>query len=117
MHAELKINVILNEENRGYGWQRITTLSVSRRRCSVFMTWATTALFVIRTPFGSPVVPLVYIIVQMSSLFFAGSRGFELSCARIECHSNRSDEVQENVHLRNFRQKLSDHRMEDLPMK
>uniref|UniRef100_A0A0A9EWH6 Uncharacterized protein n=1 Tax=Arundo donax TaxID=35708 RepID=A0A0A9EWH6_ARUDO len=31
------------------------------------------ALFVIITPFGSPVVPLVYMIVQISSFCFLGS--------------------------------------------
>jgi hypothetical protein len=39
----------------------------------VVVTPATIALFVIITPFGSPVVPLVYMIVQMSSCFLGSS--------------------------------------------
>lgn len=37
------------------------------------------ALFVNFTPFGSPVVPLVYIIVQMSSFFLGGSLQFTVA--------------------------------------
>ena len=50
----------------------LTTLSVSLSRCSVVMTLAMIALFVIITPLGSPVVPLVYMIVQISSFCFLG---------------------------------------------
>ena len=63
-----------------------TTLSVSKSRWSVDNTSAIIAAFVRMTPFGSPVVPLVYIIVQMSVFCFGGSSSFELPWNQVGWH-------------------------------
>lgn len=58
----------LKFEKIGY----LTTLSVNIIIWSIDNTSDMKASFLIMTPLGSPVVPLVYIIVQMSVFFFGG---------------------------------------------
>ena len=50
----------------------LTTLSVNKSIWSTDNTSHMKASFLMMTPLGSPVVPLVYIIVQISVFFFCG---------------------------------------------
>lgn len=48
--------------------------------CSIDNTSAIIAPFVRMTPFGSPVVPLVYIIVQTLVFWYVGNSQFKVPC-------------------------------------